>query len=104
MQIILRGPCLPCRWSGYMSVFVPEEPMPMHANAKFRSTPRSILIASALCIAPFAACSAGGGDVNGGGVGSGGGNGGDSGVGTSDYGGGGDGGTTGEGGTTPKGD
>ena len=77
----------------------------MHANAKFRTTPRSILIASALCIAPIVACSAGGGEVNGGGVGSGGGNGSDGGVGTSDYGGGGDGGTsTGEGGTTPKGD
>lgn len=76
----------------------------MHANAKFRMSPRSILIASALCIAPVVACSAGGGEVNGGGTGAGGG-GGDGGVGTSDYGGGGDGGTsTGEGGTTPKGD
>ena len=39
---------------------------PAATHAKFRSTPRSILIASALCIAPFVACSAGGGDIGGG--------------------------------------
>ncbi len=88
----------------------------MQANAKFRSTPRSFLdaskparrflIASALCIAPLVACSAGGGSVSGGGGSGSPGGGVDSGVGTSDYGGGADGGgaNPGDGGTKPKGD
>ncbi|MGH7285722.1 MAG: alkaline phosphatase family protein, partial [Polyangiaceae bacterium] len=78
----------------------------MQANAKFRTTPRSILIASALSIAPFVACSAGGSGVTSGG-GSPGGGGADGGVGTSDYGSGGDGGSSsnpGDGGGGTKGD